>query len=115
MFKFIKNILGISKLEKSRQILIDDIDSLNKVIICLKERIENLEKQSTLGVDVHMKTESEIFVLSTLRGGFVRRIPAHFKHYRELIAFVRHMEERFNTKTIWDVPHDYPRPELFHD
>jgi pentose-5-phosphate-3-epimerase len=87
--RFIKRILGIKKLE-------DEVASLRSLI----------RNTTTIGVDVHFRSQTQIMVISRLRDGYIKRIDLHFENFLELQRVIKELKERYSTD---DVVCDAPR------
>lgn len=98
------------------------IDQLDNRYYTLKTLISKntgsiiaLQKLNELGVDVHFRTPSKIYILSKLKGGQIREIPIHKEMtIKELEDFVKELKYRFqiDQEAIVDLPYGYPR-EMF--
>jgi len=61
-----------------------------------------------IGVDVGLKDESCVILVSRQKGGQIRIIDARFGNYAELNAFVKQTQARYgipNNSVVWDVPY----------
>lgn len=90
MIKWLKNRLGITRLELE--------------IKYLRSRIEYLQSIYTnlahIGVDVHFKSPHMIIIYSKLNGGQMRHIDASFKTIAELNALVRDLRKKYCVKEV---------------
>lgn len=91
ILKFVRNklrkFLKISILER-------EVDQINVWI----------EKQTAMAIDVNFYEQSQIIILSKLKGGQIHIIPAHFDHLIDLENFVKNLRQEYKIKQInyWD-------------
>jgi len=63
-----------------------------------------IEKQMRMAVDVNFHEQSQIIILSKLKGGQIHIIPVHFDHLVDLENFVERVKQEYKIKQInyWD-------------
>jgi len=59
-----------------------------------------IEKQTEMAVDVNFYEQSQIIILSKLKGGQIRIIPAHFDCFIDLENFARSLKQEYKIKQI---------------
>ncbi|RLB94058.1 MAG: hypothetical protein DRH26_02210 [Deltaproteobacteria bacterium] len=73
---------------------------------CQLRKLESeFEELSQIGVDVHFKEQSQVFIISKINGGQIRHVAAHFDSLKDLNTFSDSLKERFRTRqVVWDAP-----------
>lgn len=91
---YIKNKLGIDKLERER--------------IKIDARLDKLEDLSLIGVDlgVSEKSDSYIIIASKVKGGIVKIIPMAYHNPSEVLELAKGLEQRYG---IREIIRDFPR------
>ena len=75
----------------------------------LDTKIQRLDKLyqdlASLGVDIHFKEPHMILIYSRLNGGQIKHIEANFETMKDLMGFVRELQNRFKTERVFiDAP-----------
>lgn len=102
--KKIKSWLGITCCEI-------DLSSQKQLIDILSSKVRKLDTRTSdlvkIGVDVEFHGQTTIVVMSKLKGGQFRIIETEFSNVKELIDFVRNLQERYSiNRPFVDAPYN---------
>lgn len=89
----------------------NDINDITEIILAMTEKIKTLNERqdkleeiiSTLSsgvVDVHFKSQSQIYIVSKLGKGYFAHIAANFENYNDLTNFVKDVKKQYGIHDI---------------